>query len=470
MKIGLIKLPGTYADWYKRPALGIAYISACIKVNGFHCKIFDAYFHSWTEKELIYWVKEYEPEVIGITAMTHEIVPAARIAFQLKKQLNAHIIIGGCHVTALPERTLAEFPVFDYGIFGEGEKTILELLKILGQGTVSSLSYIKGLTFRKGGRVCINEPRSFLTSAELDTLPYPDLYDYYVNNLHALRSKHSCYNMITSRGCPYNCVFCMQVLGRKIRRRSAQSVCEEIECVIATYEAHTIDFSDEIFLFDNQETRELLELMIERGIPKRIKWKGLVRANFVNEKFINLAKKAGCFYLEMGVESGDNVVLKAIGKGITVEQVKRAVSIIKGAGISLGTYFILGHPNETIRTLRKTVDFAVELNTDTVAVGLMVPYPGTKVFDIAQRGEGGYRLLSQDWSEYDKYCGRTLEIENLPYEELVKWQRRALINLYLRNFRLIDAIGYFWKRKRAFYFLFKKWISQLKSTKKHYGG
>ena len=112
----------------------------------------------------------------------------------------------------------------------------------------------------------------------------------------------------------------------------------------------------------------------------------------------------------------------------------------------------------------------MELNTDTVAVGLMVPYPGTKVFDIAQRGEGGYRLLSQDWSEYDKYCGRTLEIENLPYEELVKWQRRALINLYLRNFRLIDAIGYFWKRKRAFYFLFKKWISRLKSTIKHYGG
>ncbi len=149
---------------------------------------------------------------------------------------------------------------------------------------------------------------------------------------------------------------------------------------------------------------------------------------------------------------------------------KRAVSIIKGAGISLGTYFILGHANETIRTLRKTVDFAVELNTDTVAVGIMVPYSGTKVFDIAQRGEGGHRLLSLDWSEYDKYYRRTLEIENLSYEELVKWQRRALINLYLRNFRLIDTIVYFWKRKRAFYFLFKKWISQLKSTKKQCGG
>ncbi|GAI58521.1 unnamed protein product, partial [marine sediment metagenome] len=127
MKIALIRLPATYADWYKRPALGIAYIAACLQSKGYNCKIFDAYFHSWCQAELLQQVKNYNPDVAGLTAMTHEINHAANFATQLKAQMNIPIIIGGCHVTALPQKTLAEFPIFDYGVYGEGEKTIIEL-------------------------------------------------------------------------------------------------------------------------------------------------------------------------------------------------------------------------------------------------------------------------------------------------------------------------------------------------------
>ena len=469
MKVALINAPATYGDWYKRPVLGLAYISACLESDGFDCKIFDAYFNSWSEKELVQHVKDYNPDVIGITAMTHQVVKAAQIASELKKQLNAVVIIGGCHVTALPERTLAEFPAFDYGVYGEGEKTTPELLKYLQGAKESELCTIKGVAFRQGQRILVSEPRPFLTSKELDALPYPACHHYYGKNPHALAGKHSYYVMLTSRGCPYNCAFCMRVLGRKIRRRAAQSILEEMDYAVAHYGAHTFDFADEIFLFDSRETRELLQSMIELGFPKRAKWSGLVRANFVNPALIALAKRAGCYRLEMGVESGDNDVLRAIGKGITVEQVKTAVRIIKKAGISLGTYFILGHPNETKQTLRKTVHLAAELNTDTVAVGLMVPYPGTRIFDMAVRGEGGYRLLSQDWSEYDKYCSKALEIEGLPHKKLVKWQRRALIRLYLRNFRFLDALKFFWQRRHAFLFIFKKRIASLKSTEKEHG-
>jgi len=461
MKIALIKVPATYADWYKRPVLGIAYISAYLESKGFDCKVFDAYFHSWPEDELLSRVVNYKPDVIGLTAMTHEIVQASRIAFKIKKQMNIPAVIGGCHITALPEKTLEEYPVFDYGIFGEGEFTIFELLQYLNQGS-TNLDSVKGLVFRNAEeRVCVNEPRPFLSSEELNALPYPAFHQYYDDNPHVLADKDSCYVMFTSRGCPFNCAFCMQVLGRNVRRRSVQNILQEIEYAISHYGAHTFEFADEIFLFDNRYTRELLELMIEKSLPERIRWGALTRANFVTPELIAIAKKAGCFRLEMGVESGDDEILKSIGKKITTEQVKRAVAIIKKAGIHLGTYFILGHPNETKKTLRKTVNLAAELNTDTIAVGIMVPYPGTRIFDMALRGEGGYRLLSRNWSEYDKYGGKSLEIKDLPYEELVKWQRHALINFYLKNFRLLDAFKYFWHRRNALKYFIKKRLARL---------
>jgi len=460
MKVALIKPPRTYADYNKVPAFGIGYISACLKQRGIDCKIFDAHFNDWSQKETIVSVLEYRPDILGFTAMTHEIVQASQMASRLKEQLNAPTIVGGCHVTALHKRTLKEFFVFDYAVYGEGEKTMPDLIEFLQQGGTSPASDIPGVVFRDAqGNIYVNQPRQVLTPAELDRLPYPDFKDYY-SEPQALTGKNVYYSIFTSRGCPYNCAFCMQVLGRKARRRSAENVVQEIEYAISHYGAHTFDFSDDIFLFDSRETRELLQLMIDTSLPERIRWSALVRANFVTRELLNLAKKAGCYRLEMGVESGDNEILKAIKKGITVEQVKNAVKIIKDSGISLGTYFILGHPNETTETLKKTVQLAVKLNTDSIAVGLMVPYPGTRIYEMAQQGEGGYRLVSEDWSEYDKYGGKALEVGELTFKELSSWQRKAFIYFYLKNFRLLDILRFIVQYRRGIFFMIKKFVTR----------
>jgi anaerobic magnesium-protoporphyrin IX monomethyl ester cyclase len=459
VKVALIKPPGTYASWFKRPVLGISYISACLEADGFECKIFDADFNSWSEATLIAKVCEYNPDVAGITSMTHEIVAAARIAHKLKANSNIPVIIGGCHVTALPGRTLEEFPDFDYGVSGEGERTMSELLRFLINKS-PSVENISGVVFRRDKRVIVNQPRPFLTEQEINGLPLPSFGDYYGANKGALRQKGKYYVMITSRGCPFRCAFCMRVLGGTVRRRLPEKVCAEIEFAVSAYGAHTIDFADEIFLFNNNDTRVLLNMMIDRGLPKKIKWTGLVRANFVTPELISLAKKAGCCHLEMGVESGDVEILKAIKKGITIEQVKNAVAIIKNAGISLNTYYILGHPNETKDSLRKTVELAIKLNTDDISVGLMVPYPGTEIYDLAFNGKGGYRLLSQNWSDFDKYCSKVLEVEGLPYQELSRWQRDAFIGLYLKNGRFIDAFKFFWKIRIALFFILLKMLTR----------
>jgi radical SAM superfamily enzyme YgiQ (UPF0313 family) len=140
-----------------------------------------------------------------------------------------------------------------------------------------------------------------------------------------------------------------------------------------------------------------------------------------------------------------------------VEQVREACKIIKKAGIFLKTYFIVGHPNETEKTLQKTCSLVRELNTDAIAVGLMVPYPGTKIYNMAKHGEGGYTLLTEDWSEYDKYGGKVLELKDLSYEQLVKWQSKILINLYLRNIRILNFLGFLWQRRKTFFFYLKSY-------------
>ena len=461
MKIALVKPPATYANWYRQPALGIAYICACHRAEGHNCEIFDGYFHSLSPDELVEHVTKYNPDIIGITAMTHEIQQAAAIASQLKERIAVPLVIGGCHVTALLERTLSEFPVFDYGIYGEGEETFIELVKHIEGATSPGIRNIPGLVFRENSDVVVNEARPFCTEEKLNSLPYPAIDHYYADNKEALAHPNSYYVMFTSRGCPYKCAFCMQVLGRKVRRRSTENIIGEMKYAIDRYGAHIFNFADEIFLFDNLHTRKLLELFVENDFPRRIKWSALTRANFVTPELIALAKKAGCVRLEMGVESGDDQILRGIDKAITVEQVKKAVKIIKDAGISLGTYYILGHPDENRTTLRKTVDLAVKLNTDSIAVGLMVPYPGTRIFDLAMQGKNGYRLLSQNWSEYDKYGGKVLEIDGLPYAELVKWQQRTYLRLYLVNRRFKDCFEFFWKRRKGIGFVLKKKLLSL---------
>ena len=470
MKVALVKAPATYADWYRRPVLGLGYICGYLKANDIDCRIFDAYFHSWSEDELLRRVKAYGPDIVGLTAMTHEIVETSRIASRLRSESHVPLVIGGCHVTALPGRTLEEFPAFDYGVCGEGEQAFLDLVHHLEGTAKSDLESIKGLVFRRDGRITVNERPPFLSSDQLDKLPHPDFEDYYDENPEALKAKDGCYVITTSRGCPYNCAFCMQVLGRKVRRRSAEDVVAEMEEAIRRWGAHTFDFYDEIILLGGEPAERLLNLMIARGIPERARWCGQTRANLVTPELMALAKRAGCFRLGIEVESGDDKILRAIGKGITVDEVRSAVKIMKGAGISVDAYFILGHPNETEVEVTKTVELAAELNPDTIAVGIMVPYPGTRIFEMARRGEGGYRLISEDWSQYDKYGGKALELEGLPYEKLVGWQRKALINFYLKNFRLLDFLRYIWRRRRGLLFLLKKRLGLRLVTKEPFTG
>jgi radical SAM superfamily enzyme YgiQ (UPF0313 family) len=242
---------------------------------------------------------------------------------------------------------------------------------------------------------------------------------------------------------------------------------DEINFAVTQYGAHTVNFADEVFLFNNEKTREILTKFIEKGIPKKIRWTGQTRVDLVDEKLINLAKRAGCYRLEVGVESGNNDILKRINKNITVEQIESAVSIIKKGGIKVATYYILGHPGENKRTIRETIDLAVKLNTDTIAVGIMVPYPGTKVYEWAKQNRFGYKIRSTDWDDYDKFGSSALEIEGLPTDKLESFQRSAYIRFYLKNFRLIDLLRFIISRYKGILAVLKRQLGRRKQKAAH---
>lgn len=458
MKVALIRPPEVNPYWKaKRPSLGISYIASYLKAHSIEAKIFDANYSAWTETQTVEFIADYRPDIAGISSMTHEIASSHTIAGLIKKRLDGvPTVIGGCHITALPQETLVEFPNFTYGIYGEGEATMLSLIQCLAQqNPQAGLTQINGLVYRDADNVLINQPRERLSSEELTQLSYPDFDQYYHSNK-ALADKGDYYVMISSRGCPYQCIFCMQVLGRQVRRRSAESVVEEMEYAIDRYGAHTIYFFDEIFLFNDRLTYDTLELIKKRDLPKRLRWRALTRVNLVDEKLIKNVKEAGCFALEIGIEAGSNEVLKRINKQITTEQTENAVGIIKKAGIAVDANYIFGHPHETVESIKDTIKLATKLNTDTIAIGIMTPYPGTKIYEMAQRGEGGYRLLTKDWSKYDKYGGKALELEGLPIAELEKWQRRGLLYFYLKNFRILDLIKFIIEYRRTIIGLLKK--------------
>ncbi len=444
MKIALARV-SSYQKWYRFPSLGLGYLAAVLEANGIETKIFDGRYFNIDDEQLVEEICNFCPDVLGLSAMTHEIKLTASIARIVKEKLNIPVIIGGCHITALPVETMREFPMFDYGVISEGEYTLIDLVKCI-KGDIA-VEEVEGIVYRKRGELYTNKLREPIS--ELDSLPFPAFHHYYREGRKSLSGKELPYFMFTSRGCPFSCVFCMRILGQNVRSRTIDNIISEIDMAILKYGATVFNFADEIFLFNNERTVKLLKKFIEKGYRDKIKWSALTRANFVNDEIIGLAKKAGCFRLEIGIESGDDKILKRIKKGTTVSQAESAIKIIKKFGIEIFSYYILGHPGETEDTIRETINLAVRLNTTAVAIGIMVPYPGTMIYEWAKDNKFGYKLLSRDWDTYDKYGGSALEIEGLPLNKLISFQRKAYLTFYFKNFRFFDLLKFIISRYKG---------------------
>ncbi|MFA5146878.1 MAG: radical SAM protein [Candidatus Omnitrophota bacterium] len=428
--------------------IGLAYLGAALRGRGFNCSILDAKLGRMSRGEVAGKVSDINPAIVGITSHTHEIKTAASLAQDIKRRVpGVKIVIGGIHASCLPLDTLRDFDCYDFLIKGEGEDALIGLSDAVMNNREGAISAIPGLTYRRGHDVVSVPQGGWIT--DLDRLPFPawDLFP-----------EIGIFPVMSSRGCPYKCIFCARMLGDSVRTRSPGNVISELKFLTEKFGAKKIYFYDETFGFYRKWLTEFLDLMISSGLGRRLTWGITTRAQLIDTEILKSLKEAGCRKVDFGVESGDERILKIIRKGETKEDFLRAASLVKKAGIESHAYFILGHPHETRESAMNTIDFAARLNTDHISLGIMVPYPGTEVARLAQNGEGGYKKMSFNWADYNKQLANALELESISRAELTRLQLLGYLKFYVLNLKIAPFLAALFKYRKLILAIMAKYL------------
>ena len=455
MKVALVNPPppNRTERWDRAdfPHIGLAYLAASLRADAIPVGVIDGKLERVTSEEVVERLAEEKPDLVGITSMTHEIVTAAALAEALRTALpEAVFVAGGVHPTALPRETLEDFPAFDAVVFGEGERTLPELVRTIETG--GDLARVSGVAWRRDGQVHQNAPRPWLTGLELEGLTWPawDLFP----------TAHT-YPIFTTRGCPFPCVFCARPYGRQVRARSPENVLAELEWLLTTFRPGYLKVYDETFGVDRRRANVLLDTFVAAGIPERMRWWAMTRVSTADESLVEHMARAGCDYIGFGIESGSPSILKAAAKDVDLDKAARLVTAARAAGMTTEGFFIIGLPNETRETAWETIRFAARLKTDNVAFGVMVPYPGTEVYELARRGQGGYRLLSTDWRDFNKQLGNALEMETLPRAAMERLQLLGYLYFYVRNLRLVGFARFCWENRIEGWAFLRRFLPKL---------
>ena len=393
--------------------LDIAYVAAVLEKQH-KVQIIDAPNEGWKNLELIDGtkyrqgienkeianrVKRWSPDVVGITIpFSGWWKPAFEIASIVKSiDKNIATVLSGLHPSARPADCLTHSSV-DFAVIGEPEQTMSELTGVLEQGKMAELKKVRGIAFTENGKMVTTLPRPAIQ--DLDSLPFParhllpmDVYFAAVKE-NPLRGEISkpWTTMITSRGCPHNCVFCSihVVMGRKWRGRSPENVVDELEQVVRTYHIRQIDFNDDNLTLDKKRMENICDLIVEKGLDVEWYTPNGVRADTLDETLLTKMKASGCKKLRIAPESGvQRVVDQVIKKNLDLKAVENAVVLSKKVGIKVGCFFVIGLIGETKKDIEETINYAYKLRklgADSFVFSIATPLYGTELYEQAERG------------------------------------------------------------------------------------
>jgi len=402
VKIGLIFPNKDRKD--KAVHLGLGYLASYARTihHGLSFSILDTRIARKAEKTLFF---ETRFDLIGITVLSPVYYEVMEIVNHLSKnKKGTPICLGGPYVTTIMEEIFKYTPV-DFAVYGEGEITFSELIFYLKKE--KSIEEINGLMYKsQSGKIVTNPPRDQIN--EIDKLPIP-AYDLFH------MERYPMHRIVTSRGCPYKCVFCnsSSIWLGKWRERNPEDVVEEIKFLIKNYKRKTFFFNDNSFNIDMERVEAFCNSLINNKI--NILWTTPVRADKITKSLARLMKKSGCYNVGIGIESANNQILNNIQKESSIENMQKGINIFKNAGIEVLGQFVIGSPGDTIETIKESLEFAKKSNLDFVMFYTIIPFMHTEQWDYINSNGVLYSKLIHDY--HDMKHRIIFETPEFPYKD-----------------------------------------------------
>jgi len=424
-------------DVRSSPSLGLAYLAAVSERRGDEVRVLDMQVEDTPLQRV---VSEHPPDVVGITATTIQIERAWELARELRQLTEARIVLGGPHPTVLAAESVQK-PEIDAVVRGEGELTWIDLCQHLEAG--QALQEVRGITYEKDGEVVHNPDRRVIE--DVDSLPFPAYHLFEMQRYSNLQPtldeiEGPSYPLLSSRGCPYRCNYCSQILPRGWRARSPESVVSEWRWLVNELGAAEIGVLDDSFNIDRQRVLDICHQLIFEDL-NHVPWIMIngIRANLVDEELLGRMREAGCIRTAFGVESGNQRILdEVIHKQLTLDQVRAAFRAAKAVGMETIGFFIIGLPGETEETMEDTIRFACELDPVVANFSMATPFPGTEMYDQVKKTG---RLLVRDWHEFAFFENKAqFETDEMPAELVERKWREAYRRFYLRPHRVARTV------------------------------
>lgn len=422
--------PGALAGFvnYKKSPLGILYLAGYLR-SRYKCelKICDAYVLNMDEDAVLGQIREFRPDIVGISVVTPAVGYARSIAGRIRQLFpSALIVFGGPHPSALPFENL---DLADISVIGEGELTFGEIVEHYDDR--SAWESIKGIAFLRDGVPFSTPERGLIDN--LDSLAFParDLLAYNgCRHIYPYKlDTPYCNTILTARGCGFNCNFCLNELmwKRHVRYRSLDSVLGEIDELVSVYDTSLLHIHDDNFTGSPGRVVEFCDRM--RKFFPRLKWICHGRADSLSRELLTAMRNAGCVEMQIGVESGDDKILKSCNKGLDTEVIRRAFRLLKDSRINQWATFVFGYRGETRESAGRTIRFALELDPTYATFMFLSPFPGTRCFSELRQKE---LIKTLDWTRYNWHDSPVFETANLTADRLVDLRRKAYIRFYIR--------------------------------------
>jgi radical SAM superfamily enzyme YgiQ (UPF0313 family) len=390
MRVAVIAAPYPLEE-FPSPPLGISYVAAAFEAAGCDVRIFDYIISCYSKEKLALQLDEFQPDAVGAGSVTMNFYDAQRILRDVKS-INPDILtmMGGPHVSFTVEETLRTYPEIDLIFVGEADDTIIEFAPLIHQK--SKWNGVQGIAYRQDDRIIHNGKRDFIM--DVDRLPMPARRLLPISRYRAFGFPVS---MITGRGCPHGCIFCLgrKMVGAKVRRRNPQLVLDEIEQILSLG-FDRINIADDLFASDTDRVKEICNGIKERNL--KFAWSAFARVDTVNQEMFDAMAATGCDSISFGVESGSPEMLKRVRKGIKLSQVTEAIRMCKQSGMLAHASFMVGLPGETKETLHQTGAFAESLKI-LFGYHYLSPFPGTTLCEKIDQYD--LEILTRDWSKYD---------------------------------------------------------------------